>query len=95
MSTMKLPLALFLAAHALSAASQPMAPPVSQPSAPASADIHIFNQLDRNKDGVVTKDEAEKSATAKSEFNAIDRNRDGSLSREEWVEFFTRKDPAR
>lgn len=85
--------ALLLTSHAMFATAQPQqSTPSVQPSikaqAPGSAEIHLFVQLDRNKDGFVTRDEAERSATALSEFNAIDRDKDGKLSRPEWMQFF-------
>lgn len=40
----------------------------------------LFVQLDANKDGMVTEEEAGKSASIKAEFDRIDKDTDGKLS---------------
>lgn len=42
--------------------------------------IPTMTQLDTNKDGFVSKEEAKKSATISKRFNELDKDKDGKLS---------------
>lgn len=44
----------------------------------------MFKELDRDKDGQVSKDEAKRSADVQARFDQIDANRDGKVSMTEW-----------
>lgn len=44
----------------------------------------MFRELDRDKDGQVTKDEAKRSADVQARFDALDANHDGKVSMAEW-----------
>lgn len=44
----------------------------------------LFNELDTNKDGYITRDEAKRSADTTARFDEIDTNRDGRISVSEW-----------
>ncbi|CAI08988.1 hypothetical protein ebA5049 [Aromatoleum aromaticum EbN1] len=48
------------------------------------ADATMFMELDRDKDGQVTKDEAKRSADLQARFDQLDTDRDGKLSMNEW-----------
>lgn len=91
LNTVKMSIAAMLAAGALHAVAAEKTQ-TSPPSAPAgvTSDLNLFIQLDANKDGVVTRAEAEKSATVKGDFDAMDRDRNGAISREEWVEHYSK-----
>ena len=43
-----------------------------------------FDQLDRNRDGYVSRDEAKDAAELHTRFTELDKNNDGKLSREEY-----------
>lgn len=63
------------------------APPGASPRDAAPADQllpPLFKELDTDKDGQVTRDEAKRSADATARFGEIDSNRDGRLSPAEW-----------
>lgn len=45
------------------------------------------DQLDTNKDGLISRDEAAKAPRLSKAFDAIDSNKDGKLSREELAAF--------
>lgn len=44
----------------------------------------MFKELDRDKDGQVSKDEASRSADVQARFDELDANRDGKVSMTEW-----------
>lgn len=44
----------------------------------------MFKELDRDKDGQVSKDEAKRSADVQMRFDELDANRDGKVSMTEW-----------
>ena len=43
-----------------------------------------FNQLDKNNDGVVSRDEAKKDTTLSRMFKQLDRDNDGQLTQSEY-----------
>lgn len=45
----------------------------------------MFEQLDANHDGSITKAEAERSADVKARFDKLDANRDGKISAQEYT----------
>lgn len=51
----------------------------------------MFKELDRDKDGQVSKDEAKRSADVQARFDEIDTNRDGKVSMNEWNSSSKRK----
>lgn len=62
-------------------------PPIDMPatSAGVKADSPpLFNQLDSNHDGYVSKDEAKRSADVSTRFDSIDINLDGKISPSEF-----------
>jgi len=54
-------------------------------SATGDTGATMFKELDRDKDGQVTKDEAKRSADVQARFNALDANHDGKVSMAEWT----------
>ena len=44
----------------------------------------MFKELDRDKDGQVSKDEAKRSADVQARFDQLDSDRDGKVSMTEW-----------
>lgn len=48
----------------------------------ASGDAKMFEQLDKNKDGSISKEEA-KGTPHEKDFTTLDKNNDGKLSRQE------------
>ena len=44
-----------------------------------------FDKLDRDKDGLVSKSEANKDDTLAAQFASVDQNSDGNISRSEYV----------
>jgi len=48
----------------------------------------VFTALDANKDGKVTKAEAQKNAAVAQMFDQADKNKDGSLSKDEFQAAF-------
>lgn len=54
------------------------------PAAPSQTPA-MFEQLDANRDGAITKAEAERSADLKARFDKLDANRDGKISAQEYA----------
>jgi Ca2+-binding EF-hand superfamily protein len=50
----------------------------------ADATSSRFDQLDRNRDGVLSRDEANGAEELNTRFSELDRNNDNKLSREEY-----------
>lgn len=50
----------------------------------ASTDAAMFKELDQNKDGQVSKDEAKRSADVQTRFDDLDKDSDGKISMTEW-----------
>lgn len=53
----------------------------------------LFEHLDRDQSGALTRDEASRNARAQAHFTAIDRDRDQQLSKLEFVSHFPRATP--
>src|SRR5689334_7886242 len=51
-----------------------------------------FNNLDKNKDGYISKSEAKGNPTLYKNFKQADRNGDGKLSRAEYLTAMTKQD---
>lgn len=60
------------------------APGTANPAA-TSQTPPMFEQLDANHDGSITKAEAERSADLKARFDKLDANRDGKISAQEYA----------
>ena len=74
------------ASAAASTASEAPAPaPPAVPKYSASDITTIFNYLDRNKDGKISRDEAAAFKGVARNFDRADTNHDGSLSAEEFA----------
>lgn len=72
-------------AGAVSAADPLSSPSAAAPdSAPGSSAAQSFEQLDKNKDGVVAKDEARQDPSINKRFKELDADKDGKLSRAEY-----------
>ncbi len=52
--------------------------------APGGANGGAFEKLDKNKDGIVSKDEAKGDSGVKKNFSKWDTNKDGKLSKAEY-----------
>lgn len=68
-------------------AQAPAASPPAKEQAPAAAPAQIpplFEQLDVNRDGFVTMEEAKRSADVTARFKTLDANRDGKVSADEF-----------
>jgi hypothetical protein len=55
----------------------------AQPSANSGEASAMFRTFDVNKDGYITREEANNSATLSAQFDALDVNHDGKISAEE------------
>lgn len=73
--------AVALPAGAMAAATP--SSPSGTPSKAPGASAPPFEQLDTNKDGFISLEEAKKSATISQRFKDLDLDRDGKLSRSE------------
>jgi hypothetical protein len=59
--------------------------PAGAGMAPAGGDTSaMFKDLDRDKDGQVSKEEAKRSADVEKRFDTLDANHDGKVSMSEW-----------
>lgn len=67
-----------LAAQTDRYAQAPAASPPAKEAAP------LFEQLDANRDGFVTMEEAKRSADVTARFKALDANGDGKISADEF-----------
>jgi hypothetical protein len=78
--------ALMAALPVVTAQTQPKAEPQPQPSAAAGATVQhpSFEQLDRNKDGVVDKSESGGVPGLSALFERADGNKDGKLDPTEY-----------
>jgi hypothetical protein len=86
-------MAMPVGALAASTAPPPNTSPTNSPpdksdrSAPAdtgnSTSLPSFKQLDKNKDGFVSRDEAQKASSISARFDELDLDHDGKLSRSE------------
>lgn len=52
--------------------------------AEGSPGMTMFDRLDINKDGLLSRDEAANSATVNRDFNTLDQDADGKITHEEW-----------
>lgn len=71
---------LLLGALPLAQAQTPGGAPPAQDQIPAP----LFEQLDVNRDGYVTPEEAKRSAEVTARFKELDANRDGRISIDEF-----------
>jgi hypothetical protein len=62
------------------------APASSSAAAGTSTDVPDFDRADRNKDGIVDKNEAGVVPGLSANFERADRNKDGKLDRDEFQE---------
>lgn len=74
---------------ATAAGDQPAAPPAGGSSSAATASS-VFAELDKNKDGFVTRDEAKLAPDVTAAFTDIDANHDSKISMSEWVGYLKR-----
>ncbi len=72
--------ALPLAAIAADATPPGGTTPGSAPTAGGDATPPMFKELDSNKDGYVSRDEAKRSAEVTARFSELDKDRDGRLT---------------
>jgi Ca2+-binding EF-hand superfamily protein len=65
----------------------PLTALAADPGVPAatSQTPAMFEQLDVNHDGAITKAEAERSADLKARFDKLDTNHDGKISAQEYA----------
>lgn len=54
------------------------------PSAGSSGDSNMFHELDTNRDGFISKDEARRSAEVSARFNDLDTDKDNRISASEF-----------
>ncbi len=83
---------LAVATLACSAAFAQDQAPTAATSDPSTASI--FSQLDTNKDGRISSEEAQASAVVTRAFAQADADHDGALNREEFMSSFTTRAPA-
>ena len=59
---------------------------MTQSQKPASEDsvVSMFTELDADKNGTISKDEAKRSADVQARFEQLDANHDGVISLQEW-----------
>jgi hypothetical protein len=57
-----------------------------------SGDVPGFNEMDRNNDGGLTREEASRNPRLSAHFDQVDDNRDGKLTRGEYLEAMGRRD---
>ena len=74
--------AMLSAAVAVSAVAQAQTSVVSDKAADATSTR--FDQLDRNRDGFLSRDEANGAEELNTRFSELDRNNDNKLSRDEY-----------
>lgn len=88
LATLLLLAALPLAAGAADAAApvpaEKMPPPAPAGDAAKGETPPLFKELDGNKDGYVTKDEAKRSAEVTARFAELDADRDGKVAAAEF-----------
>lgn len=77
--------ALPLAAIAADAPPASTAPAMPDSAAPKSDSAPMFKQLDRNSDGMVSKEEAKRSADVQARFSTLDADGNGSITLAEWT----------
>jgi hypothetical protein len=76
---------LFLGSLSMAAGAADQAPATPNAAAVKEAPpAPLFTQLDANKDGYVTKDEAKRSAEVTARFTKLDADRDGKLAASEF-----------
>lgn len=77
-----LPMSALAADPATSGANEA---PIDMPATSAGIKVDpLFNQLDSNHDGYVSKEEAKRSAGVTASFDSMDSNRDGAISASEF-----------
>lgn len=79
-----LPLGAIAADPAPATSGTPAAATTPGTTAAGAQAAPIFEQLDSNRDGVVTKDEAKRSADVTARFKELDADRDGRISAAEF-----------
>ena len=79
-----MPLAAIAADPAPAASGTPAPATTPGPAATGAQAAPIFEQLDSNRDGFVTKEEAKRSADVTARFKALDADRDGKISAAEF-----------
>jgi hypothetical protein len=57
----------------------------------AERDVHLFDTLDRNTDGMLTRDEVRGDLNLGPRFDDVDINRDGVITREELERYIERR----
>ncbi|TVO58769.1 hypothetical protein [Denitromonas halophila] len=83
----KLSLAALLIAGSLPLAALAANPTPATPASGSGTDAvpPMFQELDRDKDGQINKEEAKRSADASASFASIDTDKNGKLSVAEWT----------
>ena len=59
-------------------------PGTASPGSGATTGSARFDELDKNHDGFISRDEARDAAELNTRFSELDKNNDGKLSREEY-----------